>query len=74
LLKQLNLRHNFLNGVLDPALGEMVSLEVLNLDNNQITAFPPNTQGWVNLRVLTASSNAISGKYTLSPKIDFIWL
>lgn len=39
----------------------MTSLEILHLDSNQITAFPTNTDGWTNLKTLTASENSIRG-------------
>lgn len=39
----------------------MTSLEVLHLDNNQITGFPSNTDGWTNMKTLTASENSIRG-------------
>jgi hypothetical protein len=60
-LKKLNLSFNCLNGVLSDTLGTMTSLEVLHLDNNQITGFPTNTDGWINLKTLTASENSIRG-------------
>lgn len=50
-----------MNGVLSDALGTMTSLEILHLDNNQITGFPSNTDGWTNLKTLTASENSIRG-------------
>ena len=58
---KLNLSSNCLNGQLDDTLGVMSSLEILHLDNNQITAFPTNTDGWINLKTLTASENSIRG-------------
>jgi hypothetical protein len=60
-LKKLNLSFNCLNGVLSDTLGTMLSLEVLHLDNNQITGFPTNTDGWTNLKTLTACENSIRG-------------
>lgn len=46
---------------MDDSLGSMTSLEILHLDSNQITAFPTNTDGWTNLKTLTASENSIRG-------------
>jgi hypothetical protein len=66
-LKKLNLSFNCLNGVLSETLGTMLSLEVLHLDNNQITGFPTNTDGWTNLKTLTASENSIRGTSDFSP-------
>jgi Leucine-rich repeat (LRR) protein len=40
----------------------MLSLEVLHLDSNQLTGFPPNTDSWTNLKTLTASDNCIKGE------------
>eukprot|EP00602_Paraphysomonas_sp_CaronLab_P011789 CAMPEP_0185042626 /NCGR_PEP_ID=MMETSP1103-20130426/42460_1 /TAXON_ID=36769 /ORGANISM="Paraphysomonas bandaiensis, Strain Caron Lab Isolate" /LENGTH=458 /DNA_ID=CAMNT_0027582727 /DNA_START=8 /DNA_END=1384 /DNA_ORIENTATION=+ len=58
-LKKLNLSCNALNGVLHESVGDMKSLEVLHLDSNQLTGFPSNTDGWTNLKTLTASDNFI---------------
>jgi hypothetical protein len=68
-LKKLNLSFNSLNGVLSDTLGAMTSLEVLHLDNNQITGFPTNTDGWINLKTLTASENSIRGISLSSPSL-----
>lgn len=58
-LRRLNLSNNCLNGRLHDSMCDLTELEVLHLDNNQLTMFPGRTHLWTKLHTLTFADNAV---------------
>lgn len=62
-LVKLNLSENFLNGMLSSKVGCLTSLEVLNLDVNNLSALCSEVSELKKLEIFTISDNSLTCKF-----------